>query len=135
MQVNKVSDKYSVAGQILPADVAALKEAGFGTIICNRPDGEAEGQPPVAEIAQAAAAAGLAFEHNPIESGAPTPEAVARQGELCAAADAPVFAYCASGKRSTMLWTLANPEGLDADERLSCAEAAGYDFEALRPQL
>ena len=135
MQVNKVSDSYSVAGQILPADVAALKEAGFGTVICNRPDGEGEGQPPVAEIAAAAEAAGLVFVHNPIESGAPTPEAVEKQGELCAASAEPIFAYCASGKRSTMLWALANPEGLDADERLGRAEAAGYDLEALRPQL
>ncbi len=135
MQVNKVSDNYSVAGQILPADIAALKEAGFGTVICNRPDGEAEGQTPVADIAAAAEAAGLVFVHNPIESGAPTPEAVARQREICAAAEAPVFAYCASGTRSTILWTLANPEGFGADERLSRAEAAGYDLEALRSQL
>lgn len=135
MQVNKVSDLYSVAGQILPADITALKEAGFGTVICNRPDGEAEGQVPVAEIAEAAAAAGLVFEHNPIQSGAPTPEAVARQRKICAASKAPVFAYCASGTRSTVLWTLANPEGLDPDQRLSCAAAAGYDLEALRPQL
>ncbi len=135
MYINKVSDNYSVAGQILPADIAALKEAGFGTVVCNRPDGEAEGQVPVAEIAEAAAKAGLAFEFNPIQSGCPTPEAVTRQGEICAGAQAPVFAYCASGTRSTILWALANPEGLDPDQRLSCAAAAGYNLEALRPQL
>lgn len=135
MQINKVSDRYCVAAQITPADVAAVKEAGFGTMICNRPDGEKPGQTPVAEIAAAAAAAGLAFHHNPINSGSPTPEAIGRQGELCRAAEAPVFAYCASGQRSTILWMLANPEGLGADDRIRCATAAGYDLAALRPRL
>lgn len=135
MQVNKVSDRYSVAAQIRPEDVAALKEAGFGTVVCNRPDGEAGGQAPVAEIAAAAEAAGLVFAHNPIKSGAPTPEAVSRQRAICAGSDAPVFAYCATGTRSTILWTLANPEGLDADQRIGCAAAAGYDLAALRPHL
>ena len=62
-------------------------------------------------------------------------EIVEKQGEILRGADAPVLAYCASGRRSTALWMLSNPDQLDADERLRRAEEAGYDLEMLRPQL
>lgn len=135
MQPNTITTNYSVAGQIQPADVDAVRELGFGTIICNRPDGEAPGQPAAAEIEAAAGAAGLAFHYNPLVPDRMTQDNVSTQGELASSAEKPVFAYCASGRRSTMLWMLANPEGLSADERIDCANAAGYDLAGLRPNL
>jgi sulfide:quinone oxidoreductase len=41
MEVKRLAQELSVSPQIMPADVAALKIAGFSSIICNRPDGEA----------------------------------------------------------------------------------------------
>ncbi len=135
MQANRLTEKHSVSGQIEPSDVGAIKAAGFTAIICNRPDGEAPGQPTIAQVAAAAEAAGIAFHANPMVGGTLPGEIVEKQGEILRGADAPVLAYCASGRRSTALWMLSNPDQLDADERLRRAEEAGYDLEMLRPQL
>ena len=43
MEYREISDNYSVSGQILPDDIAALKAAGFKSVICNRPDNEQPG--------------------------------------------------------------------------------------------
>lgn len=56
MHFNKLSDDLSVSPQIVPAKMAAIKAAGYKSIICNRPDGE---QPTFSQIEAAAKAAGL----------------------------------------------------------------------------
>ena len=48
--MHKVEEKFFVAGQIFPSDIKSLKEQGFQTIVCNRPNGEEEGQPIYEEI-------------------------------------------------------------------------------------
>ena len=44
MQSTQINGVLSVAGQISKADIAEIAEAGFGTIINNRPDNEEPGQ-------------------------------------------------------------------------------------------
>ncbi|MEZ5800139.1 MAG: sulfur transferase domain-containing protein [Nitratireductor sp.] len=53
--------KIHVASQLVEADFAALAEAGFRSVVCNRPDGEAEGQLPSGVAQKAAESAGLSF--------------------------------------------------------------------------
>ena len=55
-----VTDRFSVSPQISLDDVAAAAAQGFTVIINNRPDGEAPGQPTIAEMEAAVHAAGLA---------------------------------------------------------------------------
>ena len=45
MQFAKLSDSYSVATQIDPADVELFAREGCAAIVCNRPAGEDPGQP------------------------------------------------------------------------------------------
>ena len=45
MNIKTVTPLLSVAPQIMPKDLIAIKEKGFKTIICNRPDGEGVDQP------------------------------------------------------------------------------------------
>lgn len=59
MQLNKINDALTVSPQITADDIPALKEAGFRSLICNRPDGEGADQPTHEEIETAAKAAGL----------------------------------------------------------------------------
>ena len=47
---HRLDERTLVAGQIAPADVAALKSEGVTMIVNNRPDGEDVGQPTSAEI-------------------------------------------------------------------------------------
>lgn len=108
MEFRPVTDDYAVSGQIEADDVAEIKEAGFKSIVCHRPDGEQPGQPSAADVGTSAAAAGLGFRHIPIRSGEQVPaEAVAAMRRALDELPGPVFAYCRSGARSTNIFSLA----------------------------
>ncbi len=106
MEYRQISDDYSVAGQITPDEIAAIKAAGFKSVICNRPDDEQPGQPSADSVEKAAAAAGLEFRYIPVISGQITAENVADQAAALDELAGPVFAYCRSGARCTNLYGL-----------------------------
>ncbi len=89
MDIRKIDETISVMPQILPEDVAQLAALGFRSIISNRPDGEDAGQPGQAQIAAAAAAAGLEFRAIPVVPGGLTPELAAEFGAAMAALRVP----------------------------------------------
>ena len=101
MDLRQITDSYSVAPQLAPTDMAALADAGFTTVICNRPDGENPGPLQAAAMQAAAEAAGLHFVFNPVIGGQMTMDNVEEQRDAIDAADGPVIAYCASGNRSS----------------------------------
>lgn len=107
MEIRQINDDYAVAGQIAPEDVAEIARAGFKSIICNRPDGEAEGQPQHSAVEAAARAAGLTFRYVPVVSGQMTPDNVADHAAALGDLPGPVLAYCRSGARSTNLYAAA----------------------------
>ena len=104
MAIYKLTEMCSVAAQIQPADVAALGQTGFVTIICNRPDNEDSGQPRAAEIAAECENHGIAFHHLPVSDAGISPEMVAAFQKAVAESDGQVLAYCRSGHRSSVLW-------------------------------
>ncbi|MET3582280.1 uncharacterized protein (TIGR01244 family) [Mesorhizobium robiniae] len=106
MEYREISEDYSVSGQIQPADVAAIKAAGFKSVICNRPDDEQPGQPSADTVKAAVEAAGLAFRYIPVVSGQITAENVEDQAEALDELEGPIFAYCRSGARCTNLYGL-----------------------------
>ena len=106
MEYRQISDSYSVSAQITPEEIAAVKAAGFNSVICNRPDDEQPGQPSAASVRAAAEAAGLEFRHIPVISGQITADNVADQAEALDELKGPVFAYCRSGARCTNLYTM-----------------------------
>ena len=57
------------------------------------------------------------------------------QAEAMARASGPVLAYCASGNRCAIVWSLIEAPRLGADAVLAATRAAGYDHSMLRPQL
>lgn len=107
MDVKKLDDNVAIMGQPAPGALAELKEAGYAAIICNRPDGEAPGQPPFAEIAAEAARQGMEARYLPVVPGKITPDDGAAFAGLLAALPKPVIAYCRTGSRSETLWTMA----------------------------
>jgi uncharacterized protein (TIGR01244 family) len=110
MEYRQITDDYAVSGQISPDDIAAIKAAGFRSIICNRPDDEQPGQPSAAELAVAAAAADLIFRHIPFTSGQMTPQDVQKMVEALDEIPGPVFAFCRSGARSSNIFMAAEQE-------------------------
>ncbi len=107
MEYRTITEGYAVSGQIEARDIAAVKAAGFRSVICNRPDAEHPGEASMAdEVAEAARAAGLEFRYIPVISGQITNENVEDQAKALAELPAPVFAYCRSGARCTNLYGL-----------------------------
>lgn len=107
MEFRTVTDDYAVAAQIAASDIAAVKAAGFRSVICNRPDAEHPGEASTAdEVAAAARAAGLEFRYIPVISGQITADNVAEQAAALADLPTPVLAYCRSGTRCANLYGL-----------------------------
>ncbi len=129
-----VTPDYAVAGQLAPADMEALREQGFRSVINNRPDGEEPGQPNGCDIAHAAAAAGLGYAHIPV-SGPISPDQATAMREALSTLPGPVLAFCRSGARSTRLWAHANRPQMDREAILATAAAAGCDVSALASEL
>ena len=128
MDIRKVDTNFSVSAQITAEDVPALAEAGFRTIICNRPDGEGNDQPLFQEIADAAAKAGLQAIHLPVVTGKVMDEDAKAFDEAFEKAAKPVFGFCRSGTRSVTLWSLSRAGKMPLPEILSKASYAGYDM-------
>lgn len=135
MTPRRLDDSFAVSPQIAPDDVAALKASGFALVINNRPDGEEAGQPSGAQIEAAARAEGLAYRAIPVVGGF-SPEQVDDMAEALASAGGPVFAFCRSGTRSTLLWSLARAsQGTDPARIAAAAAGAGYDIAPVRDAL
>ncbi|MCF6099035.1 TIGR01244 family sulfur transferase [Mesorhizobium muleiense] len=106
MEYRQITEDYSVSGQIQPEEVAAIKAAGFKSVICNRPDDEQPGQPSADTVKAAVEAAGLTFRYIPVISGRITAQNVEDQAEALDELEGPIFAYCRSGARCTNLFGL-----------------------------
>ena len=130
-----VTEMFSVSPQISLADVPAARARGFTLIINNRPDAEAPEQPDGADIEAAARAEGLDYVHIPVR-GEPTSEQAAAVRAAVHGARGATLAYCRSGTRSIIAWSLgelaAGAKG--RDELLSLAAAAGYDLSGVLPR-
>ena len=135
MDLKRINDHVSVSGQIMPSDVAALKDLGFVAIVNNRPDGESPDQPAAAEIEAAAKAAGLAYHSIPLGRDGVNPELVAQTRAVLEGSNGPVFCFCRSGTRSTTLWALSQAGDMEASEIISQAAEAGYDMSHLAGYL
>ncbi|WP_296719837.1 TIGR01244 family sulfur transferase [Erythrobacter sp.] len=135
MELRIVDETLAVVPQPAPEELSALAAQGFTAVICNRPDGEEPGQPPIDEMRRAAQEAGLAFHHIPVAGGLFPQAAVAAFGAIRRGTQGKVLAYCRTGMRSVTLDALANVGGLGAEERIVRAKAAGYDLSALAERL
>ena len=128
MQLNKIIDDYVVSEQITVDDIQTIKEAGFKTIFCNRPDNEEINQVTVGSIKNAAVENGLKFIHQPVIGGQITQVDVDQFGEYFNASEKPIFAYCRTGTRSSMLWALSESGKRPVEDILSLTSKAGYNL-------
>ena len=136
MNAKSLSDKVAVSAQIAPGDVEELARRGFRTVICNRPDGEDPGQPSFEEIAAAARAAGMDAVFQPVTSATMGLEPAQRFAVTVDSSAGPVLAYCRTGTRCTMLWTISGVlSGTPKAELREAAARAGYDMTNLLQSL
>lgn len=135
MDIRQITQDYAVSPQIEPQDMATLAARGFRTVINNRPDAEVPPELQSAAMRAAAEAAGLAYIDNPVVNGGLTMDMVQAQGAALAEADAPIFAYCRSGTRSSIVWALSQAGRQPTDALIEAAGKAGYDLAGMRDQI
>ncbi len=135
MDIRTLTPTYAVSPQIELSDLPAIKAAGYTTVIDNRPDGEIPAHLHTPHMKAAAEALGLHFVANPVIGGALTMENVALQSKVMAEAAGPVFAYCASGNRCSVVWALMNAGQRSTDDLISTPAKYGYNLEPLRGQI
>ena len=122
--------------QIWPEDVAEAARLGVTLIINNRPDGESPGEPQGDAIQAAAHGAGLDYVAIPVSHAGFSLPQVEAMAEALAGAKGKVLAYCRSGTRSTLLWSMVQARaGIDPDAIAAAAASAGYDVSPVRASL
>jgi uncharacterized protein (TIGR01244 family) len=108
LPVRAIAEGVSVAPQLTPAAMSEVAQAGFRSVINNRPDFEAgPTQPTHAEIEKAAKAAGLEYRFLPVSSSYQSQEDALACARFLAELPRPVLMFCRSGARSTRLYELA----------------------------
>ena len=106
--LQQLAPDVCVTGQLEPAAMAWAAQAGFKSVVNNRPDFEGgPDQPTSAAIEAAARAAGLHYAHLPVAPAVQTPEQIAAFAELLAQLPRPLLAFCRSGARSGKLFHAA----------------------------
>ena len=136
MHIQRINSDTFVGPQIALSDIENIKDVGICSIIVTRPDGESDDQPSFATVENAAAEASLAAYQIPVIPGQITDDQVRLFGSLTASLPKPIFAYCRSGARATMLWALNEAaNGRSVDEILEATKATGHDLSALVPRL
>ena len=114
MEVNPhwISEKIAIYGQIQEGHLKELKELGFKSIICNRPDLEGGySQPSSALLKQKAEQLSLDFHYLPVESVYQSPDEAQKMAHLLKTVGFPTLVFCRSGGRSISLLALANQLG------------------------
>ncbi|MCC9623104.1 TIGR01244 family phosphatase [Thalassospira sp. MA62] len=133
--MKRLSDEVTVSPQLPIEAIQDIADAGYKTIICNRPDDEDPGQPSFAEIAAKAKEAGMTAIFQPVASGNVSDADADAFAANLDSAPKPVFAYCRSGTRCTILWSLANAGKVPANDIIKAAADAGYDMSPILPRI
>lgn len=127
MTIKKLSNNVAVSSQISVADLELIKNSGYKIIVCNRPDGESADQTDFSEIQEKARELGLKAIYQPVISGQIKEKDVEDFKQILSQSTAPLFAYCKSGNRCSILWSLANLGLLPISQILDVTKKAGYD--------
>jgi len=135
MNLKPLTESLSVAAQIRTDDLVAIRQAGFQSLVCNRPDGESPDQTDWQTLADAASALGLEVAWLPAETGKVTNAQGEAFGQMFDALPKPVLAYCRSGLRSSTLWALSQAGKLPTEAILARTQAAGYDLSAMAQRI
>lgn len=135
MDIRSLSPNHAVSPQISVEDIPAISAAGFTTIICNRPDAEVPPSHQASAIEAAAKEAGLNFMTIPVTHQGLNPDMVRDQKAAIEGSSGPSLAYCASGTRSSIVWSLSQAGEMPTDDIIASTAAAGYDLGGMRAQI
>lgn len=107
-EFHSITAEFAVAPQLQPEHMQAAAQAGFKSVIINRPDHELDASQPQSDVMiQAAQAAGLAVQYQPVVSGSITWDNIEEFKQIYQTMPKPILAYCRSGARCANLYQLA----------------------------
>lgn len=135
MAYQNLSKDLSVAGQMQLDQLAALRKAGFRSIICNRPDGEGPEQPSFSQIGEEARRLFMQAHYLPVVAGAISHEHGVAFGALLAELPKPTLTYCRTGKRSATLWPLSESGRQPVADILAATKGAGFELGELAARI
>ena len=131
MDIRPLTAELSVAPQIAITDLREIANAGFRSVICNRPDEESPEHPSFGEIERAAVECGLQLRYLPAEPGKVSDPQGAAFAKLMAELPKPVLAFCRTGMRSTTLWALTQAGSMPFPQIIERASKAGFDLKGV----
>ncbi len=137
MELYELTNDLMLAGQIGPDTLPLLREQGIRGIVCNRFDGEEQGQPDFPSVERAAAAHGINAVYLPVLQP-PLPisdEEAFAFGDVLEKLPKPALAYCRTGSRSVILWGLSEARKRPFKEIVLAAMGAGYDLTKYVPRF
>ncbi|WP_019221897.1 TIGR01244 family sulfur transferase [Bartonella senegalensis] len=107
MNLQQIDSDIFISAQISVENVETLAQAGFKTIICNRPDQEDPHQPDFSLIKTEAHKYGIKAYHIPIVPPTIKKSEIETMKTILKTASLPLLAYCHHGTRSMHLYRLA----------------------------
>ena len=108
LPLRAIAPDVCVAPQLSAMAMAEVAQAGFRSVINNRPDFEhGPDQPTSSEIEAAAHAAGLEYRHLPVDGGYQSSDEIAACAKLLQELPRPLLLFCRSGARSSRLYAAA----------------------------
>ena len=107
MRVLELAPQVYVSGQLFEQDLRLAAQQGVRSIMNNRPDGEAIGQPLSAELAGVAEELGITYVHYPVIPNSISREDVEGFAKTCDELERPLLIFCRSGARSMTIWEMA----------------------------
>jgi len=132
----KLSDAVFASPQITAAEVDEARKLGFSMVVNNRPEGESDDQTPGDEIEAAAKRAGMEYLAIPIGRAGFSEAQVEAMAQALENAGGPILAYCRTGTRSTLLWSLAQASRGGNPQKIAAQAAeAGYDISPVRAMV
>jgi uncharacterized protein (TIGR01244 family) len=105
MRIRRINGMFTIANQVDVNKVEKLAEAGYKTLICNRPDKEGDDQACFADVAAEAQRLGMTAVYLPISESGTTPSDQQAFDAFIFETPKPIVAYCRTGTRPAALWS------------------------------
>ena len=131
--VKPINENFSAAGQVTPEELEQAAKAGFKSVLNVR---SPEEQGFLTEEPQIAESLGLAYANAPLTVATLDADQLAAIVAELEKLPKPTLVHCAGGLRASAvaLLSIAQQEGLTAEQALERAQAAGFDLNA-NPKL
>ncbi|WP_273789455.1 TIGR01244 family sulfur transferase [Bartonella sp. ML70XJBT] len=107
MNLQQIDPDIFIGAQMNIENIKTLAEAGFKTIICNRPDHEEPDHPDFSSIKMVANDYGIKAYYLPVSPPTIKKSDVETMQTILKTASLPLLAYCHHGTRSLHLYRLA----------------------------